>query len=98
MVKYQCFSDFADETKSFEGDKKKIEEILNKEILIVDFKIKDSKQHKNTYYATIQFSVDNNLYIAFTGSNVLIEQLNKYENNVPFYTTIAKINKYYTFT
>ena len=37
-------------------------------------------------------------YIAFTGSNVLIEQLNKYESNIPFYTTIKKINKYYTFS
>ena len=73
MVEYPRFSDFADETKSFEGDKKKIDEILNKDILIIDYKIKDSKQHKDTQYVTIQFKIDNINHIVFTGSKVLSE-------------------------
>lgn len=98
MVEYPRFSDFADDVKSFEGDKKKIEDILKQEILIIDFKVKDSKQREGTEYATIQFKLDNTMHIAFTGSNVLIQQLNKYTDNIPFYTTIKKIDKYYTFT
>jgi len=98
MIEYPRFSDFANESKPFEGDKKKIEDILNQEILIIDFKVKESKHHKNTEYVTIQFKIDNILYIAFTGSNVLIEQLNKYTDNIPFYTSIKKIDKYYIFT
>lgn len=98
MIEYPRFSDFADESKPFEGDKKKIEDILNQEILIIDFKVKESKHHKNTEYVTIQFKIDDILYIAFTGSNVLIEQLNKYIDNIPFYTSIKKIDKYYIFT
>lgn len=98
ITEYPRFSDFAEESKSFEGDKKKIDEILNEEILVIDFKIKDSKQKAGTQYVTIQFKLDDILYIVFTGSNVLIEQLNKYKDNIPFYTAIKKIDRYYTFT
>jgi len=98
MVEYPRFSDFAEETKSFDGDKKKIEDILNQEILITDFKIKDSKKRQDTLYATIQFKTDNINYIVFTGSNVLIDQLKRYKENLPFYTMIKKIDRYYTFS
>lgn len=98
MVEYPRFSDFAEETKSFEGDKKKIDDILNEDILIIDYKIKDSKQHKGTQYVTIQFKLEDMYYIVFTGSKVLSEQLEKYKENIPFYTQIKKIDKYYTFT
>lgn len=96
MSEYPRFSDFAEESKSFEGDKKKIEDILNKEILIIDFKIKDSKQRRNSLYATIQFRMDDNTFIVFTGSTVLINQLEKYKENLPFFTVIKRIDKYYT--
>jgi len=96
MAEYPRFSDFAEESKSFEGDKKKIEDILNKEILIIDFKIKDSKQRQNSLYATIQFRIDDNTFIVFSGSTVLINQLEKYKENLPFFTIIKKIDKYYT--
>lgn len=44
----------------FDGEKKRIDDILNQEILILRFKIK------------------------------------KYEEHVPFYTTIKKIDRYFT--
>lgn len=98
MTEYPRFSDFADESRSFDGDKKRIEDILNKEILITDFKIKESKKKQDTLYATIQFKICDIDYIVFTGSGVLIDQIKKYKGNLPFYTTIKKIDKYYTFT
>ena len=98
MDEYPRFSDFAEETKLFEGDKKKIEDILNQEILIIDFKMKDSKHHNNSQYITIQFKIDDETFITFNGSRVLAEQLEKYKDNIPFYTIIKKINKYYTFS
>uniref|UniRef100_A0A6M3M1B5 Uncharacterized protein n=1 Tax=viral metagenome TaxID=1070528 RepID=A0A6M3M1B5_9ZZZZ len=98
MTEYPRFSDFAEESKSFDGDKKKIDDISNQEILIIDYKIKDSKQHKGSQYVTIQFKIDDVNYIVFTGSKVLSEQLEKYKDNIPFYTQIKKIDKYYTFT
>lgn len=98
MADYPDFADFAEESKSFDGDKKKLSEILDRHILIVDFKVKPSKQNKGTFYTTIQFKIDGVNYIIFTGSNVLTEQLEKYKSNLPFYATIKKIDKYYTFT
>ncbi len=98
MSEYPHFSDFSDESKSFEGDKKKIDEILNQEILVLDYVVKDSKQRKDSRYVTIQFRLNNINYIAFSGSAVLIEQLGKYKDKLPFYAQIKKIDKYYTFT
>ena len=98
MVDYPAFADFAEESKPFDGDKKKIEDILNQSILIIDFKVKSSKQRKDTLYVTIQFKIDDISYIVFTGSGVLIDQLEKYKDNLPFHTMIKKIDKYYTFS
>jgi len=98
MADYLNFADFAEEPKTLDGDKQKIEDILNKDILVVAFKVKSSKQKKDTLYATIQFQIEGISYIVFTGSGVLIEQLEKYEDKLPFYSKIKKIDKYYTFT
>ena len=98
MVEYPRFSDFAEESKVFDGDKKKIEEILNKEILVLDFKLKESKHHRDTQYITLQFKLDDTTFILFNGSKVLADQLDKYKDNLPFYAIIKKIDKYYTFT
>lgn len=94
---YPRFGDFAEEANIFEGDKIRVDDLLNKEILILSFRIKDSKQRKGTSYATVQFKLDDIEHIFFTGSNVLIDQLNKYKDNLPFYATIKKIDKYFTF-
>ncbi|MCD4760871.1 hypothetical protein K8R42_03165 [bacterium] len=98
IAEYPRFSDFAEEMKSFEGDKKKIEDILNQEILIIDFKVKDSKHHRDSQYVTVQFKIDSKTFIMFNGSRVLAEQLDKYRDNIPFLATIKKIDKYYTFS
>jgi len=68
------FSDFAEE-EAFDGDKVKLDEILNKEILVTGYKIKDSHQKKDTKYLTIHFELDGERYVTFTGSTVLMDQL-----------------------
>jgi len=98
LDEYPRFGDFAEEANIFEGDKKRIDDILNNEILVLGFKIKDSKQREGTSYATVQFKLDGDEHILFTGSTVLIDQLEKYKSTIPFYATIKKIDKYYTFT
>ncbi|RLG01150.1 hypothetical protein DRN58_02355 [Thermococci archaeon] len=98
MAEYPRFSDFAEETKVFDGDKKKIEDILNQEILVLDFKVKNSKKRQDSLYATIQFKMNDINHIVFTGSSILISQLEKYKDNLPFYTVLKKIDRYYTFT
>jgi len=92
------FSDFAEEEVALEGEKKKIDEILNTEILLIGFRIGDSKHYKNRKYLTLQFENGGTKHIFFTSSGVLIKQIQKYEDKMPFLTTIKKVNSYYTMT
>lgn len=97
------FSDFAEEKGPLEGDKVKLDSILNYEILVVGYRIQNSKyKEKNNSgkYLIIQFCNpdDQERKVFFTGSDVLIEQMEKYGHKVPFLTTIKKVDKYYTFS
>lgn len=44
----------------------------------------------------MQIEHDGQHRVIFTGSDVLIEQMEKYGAEVPFATTIKKIDRYYT--
>lgn len=89
------FSDFAKEEKKLEGDKAKLDEILGKELLVTAFRTKKSK-FKESNYTTIQFKLGDKLCIVFTGSEVLMSQLERYKDKIPFYAKIIKPGKYYT--
>jgi hypothetical protein len=93
------FSDFADEN-ILDGDKKAIEDILNKEIIILNYRIRESRYSDNRdgKYLTLQVEIDGKRYVIFTGSDVLVEQLKRYSNQLPFVSTIRKIKKYFTLT
>lgn len=95
------FSEFAKENIFLDGDKTKIDDILNQEIEVVNYRIKSSKFNKNNSgkYLAIQFKRNGDQsQILFTGSDVLIEQMEKYSEHIPFLATIKKINRYYTFS
>lgn len=96
--KIKRFSDFAQEAKPMDGAKLKIDDVINKEILIIGCKIKDSKYSKSnsSRCLTIQFVMDDKRYVLFTGSTILIEQMEKYQHEIPFLATIKKIDRYYT--
>ena len=69
---------------------------LNKPITIVDFRITKSNKCENTECLRIQFLYDNEVYIAFTGSVVLIDQIQSVKDKLPFKTIIVKIDKYFS--
>ena len=96
MKKFAAFSNEG----ILDGDKKKIDDIVNNEIIIRGYSIKDSKysDNQNGEYLTLQFEIGEIKYVVFTGSKVLIDQIEKYKDEIPFLTTIRKINKYYSFT
>lgn len=91
------FGDFAEE-EVFDGEKLRLDEILNKEILVTGFRIKESHQKKGTQYLTIHLEINGVQHITFTGSVVLMDQLKKYESHLPFLAIIKKINRHYTFS
>ena len=92
------FSDFAKASTAMVGDKIKIDKVLGKEIEVIGYKIGDSKQKLGTKVLTLQFKLDGEERILFTGSSVLMEQAEKYGDEMPFLTKIEKVNKFYTFT
>lgn len=99
--KIHSFSDFAqDDEQPLDGEKVKIDHLLNKPIVITRFKIRASKFDKSPRCATVQFYEPENKTrkIFFTGSNVIIDLLDKYGDKVPFQTIIKKIDRYYTLT
>ena len=95
------FSDFAEPGGPLEGKKVKIDEILNIEILLRKFTMKESKYQKSSAKdcLTVQFEYPDKpgeKHVIFTGSGVLIDQLRKYEDKLPFLAVIKKIDRYYT--
>lgn len=94
------FSEFAaDDEKPLDGEKVRIDSILNKEIVICAFNVKMSKyKDHGDKCATVQFYevTDERKRIFFTGSGVVISMLEKYKDEVPFITTVKKVDRYYT--
>lgn len=90
--------------KSFEGDKISMDRILNQEIIIVDFKIEDSKvksfQEKGSDKCLhLQIRYKGELRVIFTGGSALIEMIQKVpKSEFPFSTIIIKDNKRFLFT
>lgn len=87
-------------SKSFVGDKIKIERVLNREIIIHDFKIEDSKYERGCKKCLhLQISIADTKHVVFTGSAVLMELIEKVpEDYFPFSTTIKKENDRFEFT
>ena len=93
------FSDFASEQGPLEGAKVQLNKILNTEILVTGYRIQSSKfkkEGKSDRCLTVQFIQDNEIFVFFTGSEVLASQIEKYADELPFWTVIKKIDKYYT--
>lgn len=91
------YSEFAKHTQ-LEGDKIPIDEILNAEIEVHDFRVGESKYNVgDKLLLTIQIKSEGVNRVIFTGSNVLKSQLEEYKEELPFLAKIIKINNYYSF-
>lgn len=97
MTDYPKFSDFAAGDVKLDGEKVKLKDILNQEILVTGHSIHRSK-FKDENYLTIQFDLNGTRNVVFTGSCVLMDQIEKYADKIPFLTTICNFGKYYAFT
>jgi len=94
------FSDFAAEQVALDGDKARLDDILNAPVVVTGFRIRKTRYSKNDSgeYLTLQFEREGKRWIVFTGSDVLIGQIKQYGDEIPFETVIRKINRYYAFT
>ncbi|TWP30533.1 hypothetical protein ETU08_01875 [Apibacter muscae] len=95
------FKDFKikPEINHFTGDKIKIDKILNVPIVIIDYKIEQSKAKVGTQLLTLQIEKSGTRHVVFTGSTVLLQMIQKVDKEkFPFISTIVKENEYLEFT
>lgn len=103
------YTDFATEPIGLEGDKISIDKILNIEIVVTGFRLLHTKypdKNKSGKALQLQFKIfeneedveNTNPNVLFTGSDVLIDQITRYGDNIPFLAKIVKINRYYSFS
>ncbi|MFT3704676.1 MAG: hypothetical protein QM802_20090 [Agriterribacter sp.] len=86
-------------TQNFIGDKIKISRLINREIVVHDYRVEQSKYDKgNGKCLHLQIEVDNSKHVVFTGSSVLMDTIQKVpKTELPFKTTIVKENEHYEF-
>lgn len=80
-------------SKNLIGEKIEIVNILDKQITVTDYRVKESKYSRDGMCMTMQIIHDGVTHVIFTGSDVLrqdIEQVPK--DNFPFTTTIIKVD------
>jgi hypothetical protein len=96
------FKDFGIETEknSFTGEKTKMHKVLNREIIIHDYLIEDSKfDNGNGKRLKMQIEVQGVKHLLFHGSVLLQNTIQKIpKDNFPFTTTIIKENDRLTFS
>ncbi len=94
------FADFADEPGALDGSKLRLDDILNKEILILGHRLRQTKYpgKGSSKCLTIQFRLagDAETHVVFTGSSVLVDQMEKYGEKEPFVAIIKRVDRYYT--
>ncbi len=84
----------------FIGDKIKITKVLNQDIIVHKFKLKDSKfENSNSDKCLkIQIELKGEKYVLFTGSKILAETIQLVpEDSFPFVTTITKEGESFQF-
>jgi len=95
------FSDFNIKPKvnNFVGEKIQIQKLFNLQILVLHYNIQASKKKEGTQLLTLQIEKGGEKRIVFTGSTVMMEQIQRVsEDKFPFTTVIKGDNDYFEFT
>jgi len=84
--------------EEFQGDKISIDNVLNKGIAILEFRVLPSAFFEGNYLMVQIMDPEGNLAWFTTGSSVLEKQLNelKKKEKLPIRCKIVKIKRYYT--
>ena len=92
------FWDFADAPRVLDGEKLRLDDLINREVTVIGCRISESKfgKNKSGKYLTLQIEIDAVHKVVFTGSDVLIQQMEKYGDEIPFIAVIKKDERFYT--
>ncbi len=97
----KSFKDFniKPEITSLVGDKIKIDRVLNREIVVTNYKVEPSKHRENTLCLHLEFQMRGNNHVLFTSGLILIQMIEKVpKGDFPFKTTKIKENGHLEFT
>ena len=85
------FSDFAADEEHLDGAKKPFQELVGKQIVIWNARSLQS-QFDSDGCVMLQFSFEENgeKFVTFTGSKVIIEQIEKYKAQMPFEPPLSR--------
>ncbi len=91
----KSFADISDGTDfgPIPGRKIRLSEVLGRDIIITGFQSVPSRKKQDARCITIQFLMDGELRILWTGSVVLERLLCKYIEKIPFRTKIQRCNE-----
>jgi hypothetical protein len=85
--------------KGFVGDKREINQILNREIVVHEYKVEPSKYKEGSPCLHMQFEMNGSMHVLFLGSKSLIEMIDQVpKKDFPFLTTIIKENQKFVFS
>lgn len=82
------------------GEKIKISKILNTSIVLLDYKLQDSKfpKNKSGKCLQIQIKIENETRVVFTGSDILIAQIEQIpKTELPIECKIVQQGEHYEF-
>jgi hypothetical protein len=87
-------------SKALSGDKIKIEKVIDKEIIIHDYRIEKSKyQDKGEFCLHLQIWYKDEMHVLFTGAKGFIETMRQTSREIlPIATKIIKQDKHLEFT
>jgi len=91
------FKELGIKSKNLSGEKIAINEVLDKQIAVYDYRVEDSKYGKRDAKCLhLQIEVDGAKRVIFTGSNVLIDIISQIPQTAfPFRATIVKEMEWY---
>jgi hypothetical protein len=97
-MEYNNIPIFKPETMSFEGEKISVEQIVNKEVAIMDIKVSPSSFYEGDFAIVLVGESDGKPKFFNTSSKVLIAQITnlKQKHELPVRSTITKVKRYYT--
>lgn len=99
MKKFSDFNILPMMNNTLVGLKIKMSGVLNRNIIVHDYKIVDSKHHQGEKCLYLQINLDGSMRVIFTGSAFLIDTVSKIpKDGFPFTTKIVEINQMFQFS
>jgi len=85
-------------TVQYEGERYRVEDLVGEAFIVHECQIQESRRYGNRF-ATVKISDPEQKEFGWfrTSSSILVEQLEQYQNELPWLATIVKVGRAYSF-